>query len=242
MASRMGRAADQADAQEIQKQPHAPLKFLVSPEGYGQEWVCCPACCSKPDGWWPDGTPKYTGGVHEVIIRDGKAAYEAVAACRCAAGQVYHTRKTGPMAFFDQLPPQTEFLRKAPALIWVKGRSQGPPPKSIHPDEIDVGPFLERARGILSQQMTGKIDGRTAERLLREASDEAIGPPHGQFDWPYVLTTPAQKELYGADWPDWKGPRAADVAQAAREARGSVRQIESPPDYHERDAGHDEPL
>lgn len=194
------------DGEPAVKQPHITLDYLVSPEGYGQEWVCCPACCSKPDGWWADGRPKYTGGTIEVRLPNprGSVPLECVAACRCEAGQIAHNRPRGALRFFDELPPQTEFVRRAPAILWKRGHSAGPVPKPIHPEEIDVSEYLAKAAGILSRKFTGVIGAAQAKDEADALAVATLGQPHALMSWSLVLTDPRIKELYGSRWPDWK--------------------------------------
>ena len=61
--------------------------------------------------------PRYSGGVLPVLMPGGPSSppVEAVAACRCEAGRIYHERPTGPMGYFDDLHPEALFEQSLPA-------------------------------------------------------------------------------------------------------------------------------
>ena len=147
----MSRLDDTIHEEEaFEREPHLPLDFLVCPDGYSHEWVCCPFCMAKPDGWTKDGQALYTGGYVTVQMPGGPNEYEY--ACRCAVGE----RRNKHTSFFTEAPPAAHFPRPVPAILHVKGeRGQGQVPQPPTIEKADE--YVERMGEQYQRFMRGEI-------------------------------------------------------------------------------------
>jgi hypothetical protein len=119
-----------------ERRKHRPYRYLVDHYGVRQ-WVHCPVCLSVNEGWYENGTPRYSGGVVEVkrpysLVRGGWI--EIAVACVCAAGeqrqQQPHFQRT-----IDEEPKESIFVTLAMPILWVRGKDSSPPPEDDEAEE-----------------------------------------------------------------------------------------------------------
>lgn len=148
-----------------ERTPHPTPEFWVTEIGWDYEWAWCPICGAKPDGWYDDGTLRWSGGTIDCAVPDRRSGelVERVAACRCAAGQALH-RGARALEFFDRLPPATEFLTRPFAVLWRRYVSIGHAP--AEQERPGSAKYNEAMAVQFRRQMRGEI---TREQFLENA-------------------------------------------------------------------------
>lgn len=178
---------------------HGDPEFWVTEIGWDYEWAWCPICWSRPDGWWDDGRPKWTGGAIEAAIptRLGNELRDIIAACRCAAGDAVNAALH--VEYFDRLPPQTVFVTRPMAVLWRRSRSHGPrPTEAARPGseqynasmaiqfrrhlagEITYEQFRENAAALERKHMPTRVQAPTISEIMRSAALMELYYPNPQ--------------------------------------------------------------
>lgn len=162
-----------ADGGDRQRQPHRPYRYLVT-RGWSQEWVHCPLCRSKNAGW-SGSTPRYTGGVVQVVIPLSANSYQTRAvnvACHCADGQA--VEKSTGMRSVTAYTPQDLDEPEAVVLWDMQAAGRKPRPGEV-PPPLDAATEREYVRRIgeqVARFAKGEITGqelRDAEQRLRNS-------------------------------------------------------------------------
>lgn len=122
------REQNRRDDEPAERISHGEPEFLCTEIGWDHEWVWCPLCHSRPDGWWENGQPKWTGGAIEaaVPVKNSTELQDVIVACRCSAGQTVQ-RSLGTR-YFDNLAPAAVFATTPLIVLWRRGVTAGSPP------------------------------------------------------------------------------------------------------------------
>ena len=167
------RGGDEADRP---RQAHRQYRYLIT-LGWTQEWVHCPICMSKNDGWagWK---PLYTGGVvhAEVPIYNGSAETHTVAlACTCEEATVY--MESQRMKPWDGAT--TSILLQKPALVLWDRRLDTERPAGIplEPDPEKMNAVNEAMSRQLQRHVKGDITAQQFAENQRALMEKHLGPP-----------------------------------------------------------------
>jgi hypothetical protein len=145
------------------REDHGPPEFRVTEIGWDHDWAWCPICGAKPDGWFDDGTPRWSGGSIDCAVPDRRSGelIDRVAACRCVAGQGLHAGALG-LAYFDQLPPATAFETRPLSVLWRRGASVGDPPQE------QERPGSQRYNTAMGEQFSRQLRGQITRKQFIE--------------------------------------------------------------------------
>ena len=130
-------------------------------DGFEESWVYCPVCEARPEGHWPDGTVKWSGGYVNGIAAD---RYETAYACRCAAG--INLNAIQRYTFFDRASGLHEIEWRVWPLWVVHHRDKGLSPKRKMPTMEAVQKFPLAAARQVSRLFRGELTSQQVEENI----------------------------------------------------------------------------